>query len=71
METTSPNEVSPNVMHPVRWIGPDDEVYLVDWRDIEEAMRRNPGGRTLPRDGDELMLTAEDCAWLWGIGIAF
>lgn len=68
MEATSPKEV----MHPVRWIAPDGEVYLVDWRDIEEAMRRNPGWRTMPsHDWDKLMLTAEDCAWLWGQGIGF
>ena len=67
METTSPQ-----LMHPIRWIGPDEEVYLVDWRDIEEAMRRNPGGRTAPStDLNELMLTAEDAVWLWEQGMGF
>lgn len=43
----------------------------MDWRDIEEAMRRDPEGHTLPGDDDELLLIADDCAWLWVMGIRF
>lgn len=64
METTSP-------LHPIRLQTSDGEVYLVDWRDVDEVFRRDPEARTLPGDGDELFLTAEDAVWLWGMGIGF
>ncbi len=52
--------------HPLRFLTSDGELYDVDWRDIDEAMRRNPDGRTVPHnDPNILLLTADDCAWLW------
>jgi hypothetical protein len=46
------------------------QLYAVDYRDIELAMERDPEGRTVPGpDPNELLLTAEDCVWLWMMGI--
>jgi len=44
----------------------------VDYRDIEKVFDRDPEGRTVPGDDpSDLLLTAEDCVWLWmwGLGI--
>ncbi len=42
------------------------ELYEVDWRDYEILQQRDPEGRTVPGpDPDVLLLTAEDCVWLW------
>lgn len=68
---SSQNKVM-HLMHPVLFQVSDGRRLLVDWRDIEEVMRRDPEGRTMPNDNaDELMLTAEDCVFLWMHGIGF
>lgn len=36
-EETTTDATKPYPMHPVRWIGPHDRLYLVGWRDIEQA----------------------------------
>ena len=46
------------------------QLWEIDWRDIEIAMERDPGGRTVThKNRDILLLTAEDCVWLWINGI--
>ena len=48
----------------------DGQLYDVDYRDIEKVFDRNPEGRTVPGDDpSDLLLTAEDCVWLWMWGI--
>jgi hypothetical protein len=48
------------------------ELYDVDWRDIEILQDRDPDGRTVPGpDPNELLLTADDCVWLWGMSMSF
>lgn len=65
-------ESSMHPMHPVCFKTSDGQRYLIDWRDIEIAMERDPEGRTVPsRNPNELLLTADDCALLWGMGIGF
>jgi hypothetical protein len=65
-------ETANEVMYPIRWIDPNGDAYQIDWRDIEEAMRRYPEGRTAPGDNiNELLLIADDCVWLWSLGIGF
>jgi len=60
------------LMNPVRFQTSDGELYEVDYRDIEKALERDPEGRTMPGDNpNELLLTAEDCVWLWSQGIRF
>lgn len=55
---------------PVRFMTSDGGLYEVDWRDIEEVFNRDPEGRTMPHDDPNiLLLTAEDCVWLWAQGI--
>ena len=57
--------------HPVRFLTSGGELYD-DWRDIEEAFKRDPEGRTMPPDDpNKLMLTSEDCVWLWMRRIGF
>jgi hypothetical protein len=57
---------------PVRFRTSEGELYEVDWRDIDEVFRRDPEGRTVPGDDpDVLLLTAEDCVWLWMERIGF
>jgi len=57
---------------PVRFRTSDGQLYDVDYRDIEKAFERDPEGRTVPGDDpNELMLTAEDCVWLWMRGVGF
>lgn len=59
-------------MYPVCFKTSDGLRCWIDWRDIEIAMERDPQGRTIPYgDPNELLLTADDCAWLWEIGIGF
>lgn len=42
------------------------ELYDVDWRDVELLPERDPEGHTVPGDNPNvLLLTAEDCVWLW------
>jgi len=56
----------------VRFQTSDGELFDVDYRDIEKAFERDPAGRTVPgHDSNELLLTADDCVWLWGQGIGF
>lgn len=60
------------VMHPVLFQVSDGRRLLVDWRDVEELMRRDPEGVTLPgSDPNELLLTVDDCVSLWMHGIGF
>lgn len=57
---------------PVRFMTSDGELYDIDWRDVEKALERDPGGRTMPGDNlNALLLTAEDCVLLWQHGIGF
>lgn len=47
-------------------------LYEVDWRDYEILQQRDPEGRTVPGpDPNVLLLTAEDCVWLWSLGVSF
>src|SRR5439155_5916204 len=49
-----------------------DGLYEIDWRDIEKVFERDPEGRTVPGDDpNELLLTADDCVWLWMHRIGF
>lgn len=65
------NEVT-SPQHPVRFLTSDGKLYDIDWRDIETAMERDPEGYTVPPDDpNELVLTAEDCVWLWRNGTGF
>ncbi len=57
---------------PVRFMTSDAQLYEIDWRDIDEAMQRDPEGRTVPGDDPNvLVLTADDCVWMWMHGIVF
>jgi hypothetical protein len=50
----------------------DDQLFDIDWRDIEKAFERDPDGRTVPHpDPDVLLLTADDSVWLWTQRIGF
>lgn len=54
------------VRYPIRFRTSNGDLYDVDWRGIEKAMERDPEGHTLPSpDLNMLLLTAEDCVWLW------
>ncbi len=57
--------------YPVRFLTSDDELFEIDYRDIEKVFERDPEGRTVPGpDRNVLLLTAEDCVilWMWRIG---
>ena len=72
--TTSPqlDAQGREIMYPIAFETSDGKRYFVDWRDIDEAMRRDPDGRTLPSgDVNVLQLTADDCVFLWLNGIGF
>lgn len=57
---------------PVRFMTSDDQLFDIDWRDIEKAFERDPDGRTVPHpDPDVLLLTADDSVWLWTQRIGF
>jgi len=57
---------------PVRYRTSDGELYDIDWRDVDRAFERDPAGRTVPgSDPNVLLLTADDCVWLWAHGIGF
>jgi hypothetical protein len=61
-----------NVLHGILFKSSDGEKYLIDWRDAELAIERDPEGRTVPGDDpNELLLTADDCVWLWSMSIKF
>jgi hypothetical protein len=50
----------------VRFKTSTGELYEVDWRDVELLQERDPDGYTVPGpDPNTLLLTAEDCVWLW------
>ncbi len=58
--------------HPVRFQTSDGQLYEIDWRDVDRAFERDPDGRTVPgSDPNVLLLTADDCVWLWAHGIGF
>jgi hypothetical protein len=60
------------VLSPVRFRTSDGQLHDIDWRDIEEAFERDPEGWTVPgSDPNVLLLTADDCVWLWAQGIGF
>jgi hypothetical protein len=49
-----------------------EKLYFVDWRDVELLAERDPDGRTMPSpDPDQLLLTANDCVFLWSLRISF
>jgi hypothetical protein len=55
----------------VRFKTSTGELYDVDWRDVELLQARDPEGHTVPGpDLNVLLLTADDCVWLWSQGIA-
>jgi len=50
----------------IRFRTSDGTLWQVDWRDVEEMQERDPNGRTVPGDDPNvLLLTADDCVWLW------
>jgi len=50
----------------VRFKTSTGELYDVDWRDVELLQQRDPEGHTVTGpDLNTLLLTAEDCVWLW------
>lgn len=54
----------------LRFMTSQGVLYDVDWRDIEILQDRDPDGRTVPGpDPNVLLLTADDCVWLWAQGI--
>ena len=58
--------------YPVRFMTSDEQLFDIDYRDIEKALERGPEGRTvLGDDPNELILTADDCVWMWMHGIGF
>ena len=58
--------------YPVRFMTSDEQLFDIDYRDIEKALERDPEGRTVPGDDpNELILTADDCVWMWMHGIGF
>ena len=58
--------------YPVRFKTSDDQLFEIDWRDIDKAMQRDPEGRTVPGDDPNLLvLTADDSVWMWMRGIGF
>jgi hypothetical protein len=59
------------VLHPIRFKTSTGELYDLDWRDFELLQHRDPDGRTVPGpDPNVLLLTADDCVWLWSQGIS-
>ena len=47
------------------------ELLWIDWRDFEILQDRDPDGYTVPaQDLDLFLLTAEDCVWLWSLGVS-
>jgi hypothetical protein len=55
----------------VRFKTSTGELYEVDWRDVELLQARDPEGHTVPGpDPNVLLLTGEDCVWLWSQGIS-
>jgi len=59
-------------LYPVRFMTSDEQLFEIDYRDIEKALERDPEGRTMPHDDPNvLLLTADDCVWLWMHGIGF
>jgi hypothetical protein len=59
-------------MMEVRFKTSTGQLYDVDWRDIEILQERDPDGRTVPGpDPNVLLLTAEDCVWLWSQKISW
>jgi len=58
--------------YPVRFMTSDEQLFDIDYRDIEKALERDPEARTVPGDDpNELILTADDCVWMWMHGIGF
>ncbi len=56
----------------VRFKTSTGELYDVDWRDVELLQERDPEGYTvLGDDPNTLLLTAEDCVWLWSQKISW
>jgi len=65
-----PDELLSLPQYPVGFRSSDDQLYEIDWRDIERAIERDPEGRTIPHDDPNiLLLTADDCVWMWMHGI--
>jgi len=66
------NESQIEPLCPVRFMTSDGQLYDIDYRDIEEVFKRDPEGRTMPHDDPNvLLLTADDCVWMWMHGIGF
>jgi hypothetical protein len=56
----------------IRFKASDGTLWDTDWRDFELMQERDPDGYTVPGpDLNGLLLTAEDCVWLWSMGIRF
>jgi len=55
----------------VRFKTSTGELYEVDWRDVELLQQRDPDGHTVPGpDPNVLLLTAEDCVFLWSLKVS-
>jgi hypothetical protein len=56
----------------IRFRDSQGTLWDIDWRDAELAIERDPEGRTVPGDDPNvLILTAEDCVWLWSQKISW
>jgi hypothetical protein len=58
------------ISYPIPFIGCDEKCYQVDWREFEWVFAIDRDARTLSSaDPNFLILTAEDCVFLWSAGI--
>lgn len=54
----------------IRFQSSEHGLLEVDWRDYELLQERDPDGYTVPgEDPNVLLLTADDCVWLWSMAI--
>jgi hypothetical protein len=61
-----------DVLYGIPFRDSNGTLWMIDYRDIGLAMERDPGGRTMPGDDpNELLLTADDCVWLWSQNISW
>ena len=59
-------------LHPIRFKSSTGELYEVDFRDVEILQALDPEGHTVPGDDPNvLLLTADDCVWLWSQNISW
>jgi hypothetical protein len=54
----------------IRFKANDGTLWNCDWRDVELLQELHPEGYTVCGDDlNVLLLTPEDCVWLWSMGI--